>query len=168
MLSSVLTPSTPGVVIAIENRTQNVDKQSKFWFCNVSALLSVVCPPPTAHRTYLEPASARSVRPHCSLLVPRSERLLVADYAMKYRNLSKPNFRLMWTFGVRFSMAVTTPGVLAVSTELNVHSESSKRSCEQLYSHRRATRPRGLKERFHDSTPVVRPTDELQTSTHIA
>ena len=37
-----LTTSTPGVVVAIENRTQNVDKQSKFWFSHVSALLSVV------------------------------------------------------------------------------------------------------------------------------
>ena len=32
MLSSILTASTPGVVIAIENRTQNVHTSRKFGF----------------------------------------------------------------------------------------------------------------------------------------
>ena len=44
MLSSRLTTSTHGVVVAIENRTQNVDNQPELWLLRVSALHSVVGP----------------------------------------------------------------------------------------------------------------------------
>ena len=72
------------------------------------------------------------------------------------------------TFWVRFSMATTIPGVLVVSLKLTTRSERSIPSCEQLHSHLAATAAEGSKEWFHDHTPVVRPTDELQTTTHIA
>ena len=45
ILSFILTTTTHGVVVVIENRTQNVDKQPEFWFLQDSALLSVVRTP---------------------------------------------------------------------------------------------------------------------------
>ena len=71
-------------------------------------------------------------------------------------------------FHARFSTTITTPGVLVVIWELATRSERSKRSCEQLHSHLAAIAAEGSKEWFHDHTPVVRPTDELKTITHIA
>ena len=71
-------------------------------------------------------------------------------------------------FRARFSTTITTPGVLVVIWELTTRSERSKRSCEPLHSHLAATAAEGLKEWFHDHTPLMRPTDELKTITHIA
>ena len=71
-------------------------------------------------------------------------------------------------FRARFSTTITTPGVLVVIWELTTRSERSKQSCEQLHSHLAATAAEGSKEWFHDHTPVVRSTDELQTITHTA
>ena len=68
----------------------------------------------------------------------------------------------------RFSTTITTQGLLVAIWELTKRSERSKRSCEQLHSHLAATAAEGSKEWFHDHTPVVRPTDELKTITHIA
>ena len=65
-------------------------------------------------------------------------------------------------------MAATIPGVPVVIWELKTRSERSIPSCEQLHSHLAATAAEGSKEWFHDHTPVVRPTDELKTITHIA
>ena len=68
-------------------------------------------------------------------------------------------------------MPITTPRVLALSSVLNIRSEITLPSCEQRIHTSEPPRrgaARGARvSNMDDTTPVLRPYDELQTTTYI-